>query len=131
MGGTGHQFSHCDIAWLSVSRFFNDEIVTDDSQGSIELLAAPKHTPDGISVRFRVEDADGLHQAQLHVPEHREGWEESWGPYRFFGCKQLNGTTNTIEFVDPALVEEPVDRITLQIIDKRGGITWATFLVDW
>ena len=78
-----------------------------------------------------MEDADGLHQAQLHVPEHYEGREESWGDPRFFGCKPLNGTTNIIEFVDPALVEEPVDRIALQIIDKRGGITWATILVDW
>ena len=131
VGGMGYQFSRCDIEWLSASYFFNNEVTTNDFPGSIELLAAPKHTPDGISIRFQVKDADGLHQAQLHVPEHWEGWEESWGPPRFFGCKQLNGTTNVIEFIDPALVKEPVDRITLQIIDKRGGITWATFLVDW
>ena len=66
-------------------------------------------------------DTDGLHQAQLLTPE----------LYRFFGCKQLNGTTSAIEFVSPALAKEQVDRVTLQIIDKMGGITWATFLVDW
>ena len=51
-----------------------------------------------------------------------------WGPYRLFDCKRLNGTTGTVETV--VRRAELVDRITLQIIDVGGNITWATFLIS-
>ena len=52
------------------------------------------------------------------------------GPYHLLECKSLNGETVTIEIISEALTREPVDRITLQIIDVNGSITWATFPVD-
>ena len=128
IGGSGYFLSRCDAEWLSVSRFFNEGLF-EGSPGNIELLSAPKRTPEGIQLRFRVSDPDGLHQAQLLVPENYE--TSSWGPYRIFDCKQLRGCTDTVVFVSSALAEESVDRITLQIIDLTGGITWATIPVDW
>ncbi len=120
VGGTGHQFSHCDAEWLSVSRFFNAGPFPEDSPGSVTLLPTPEPISGRVhTIRFQVEDPDGLHQAQLLVS----------GPYRISSCKQLDGSSNTIEFaVQP---EEQIGEVTLQIIDKRGGIAWATFLMYW
>ena len=128
VGGRGFRFSECDAEWLSVSRFFNNNPVSNNAPGDIQLISTPTYSPEGINIGFEVTDADGLHQAQLLVPEIYEG--TSWGPYRLFGCKRLNGETSTIEFISEGLIVEPVDRITLQIIDVNGNITWATFLVD-
>lgn len=128
VGGRGFRFSECDTEWLSVSRFFSNNPVSNNSPGNIQLISPPTYSTEGVNIGFEVTDADGLHQAQLLVPETYEG--TSWGPYRLFGCKQLNGETSTIEFISEELIVEPVDRITLQIIDVNGSITWATFLVD-
>ena len=129
VGGSGFQFSECDAEWLSVSLFFSNNPVSNNSPGNIRLISTPTYNAEGISIGFEVTDADGLHQAQLLVPGIHEGIY--WGAYRLFGCKQLNGdTSDTIEFISEALIAEPADRITLQIIDVNGNITWATFLVD-
>ncbi len=129
VGGRGFQFSECDTEWLSVSRFFSNNPVSNNSPGGIRLISTPTYSAEGISIGFEVTDADGLHQVQLLIPEIYEG--TSWGAYRLFGCKQLNSeTSDTIEFISEELIVEPVDRITLQIIDVNGNITWATFLVD-
>ena len=60
IGGRGYTFSRCDTEWFSVSRFFNEGPFPDNSPGTISILSAPKHTPEGIQVRFQAEDADGL-----------------------------------------------------------------------
>ena len=126
--GSHKHLSQCAAEWLSVSRFFNTQPVSNNSQGDIQLISTPTYSDEGISIGFEVTDADGLHQAQLLVPEIIQ--QGSWGPYRLFDCKQLNGETSTVEFISEALTIEPIDRITLQIIDVNGSITWATFLVD-
>jgi len=129
IGGFGFHLSHCDAEWLSVSRFFNSNPGPNNSPGEIKLLSTPTYSPTGIKLRFRLTDADGLHQTQLLVPENIEK-NGSWGAYRLFDCKRLNGPTELVEFISPALTIDPVDRITLQIIDVNGSITWATFLTD-
>ena len=128
IGGRGFRLSKCEAEWLSVSRFFNSNPVSNNSLGDIQLISKPTYSAEEVSIGFEVTDADGLHQAQLLVPEIIQ--YGSWGAYRLFDCKQLNGETSTVEFISEALTIEPVDRITLQIIDVNGSITWATFLVD-
>ena len=129
IGGFGFHLSHCDAEWLSVIHFFNSNPGPNNSPGEIKLLSTPTYSPTGIKLRFRLTDADGLHQTQLLVPEN-SGKNGSWGAYRLFDCKRLNGPTEVVEFISPALTIDPVDRITLQIIDVNGSITWATFLTD-
>ena len=127
--GNQDQLSICSAEWLSVNPFFNSNPIIHNARAEIRLISLPVYNSDGIKLRFEVTDADGLHQAQLLVPEIYEG--TSWGPYRLFDCKQLNGETRTtVEFISEALTIEPVDRIALQMIDVKGRITWATFLVD-
>ena len=114
--------------WLSVSAFFNNKPISGNTLGEIQLIAAPTYSADRVRLRFKVADADGLHQVQLLVPEILE--YGAWGAERLFDYKRLKGKTNTVEFISEALKIEPVDRIMVQTIDMRGDITWATFLTD-
>ena len=125
--GFGHnRLSKCAAEWLSVHRFFNTKPIFRNESGEIELLSIRTYSRDVISFRFKVADPDGLHQAQLLVPEIYEG--TGTGAYRLFDCKRLNGKTGTVESV--VRTAELVDRITLQIIDVGGNITWATFHIQ-
>ena len=126
IGGRGFRLSSCDAEWLSVSRFFNPGSSTShNTPGNIRLISEPTYSPEGVHLRFRVTDADGLHQAQLLVPGVYS--DPAWGPYQMLDCKQVGGNEDTVEFVSSALAKEPfVHRITLQVIDAKGGITWTT-----
>ena len=122
--GTGKQnrLSGCSAEWLSVHNFFTPEQTYDRDAGSIELVQADLFAKDLVRFRFEVADGDGLHQAQLLVPEILE-WG-GWGPYRLFNCQELMGE-GSVQFL--VKKEELVDRVTLQVIDKEGNVTWATF----
>ncbi len=124
VGGRGFRFSKCDTEWLSVSRFFNSKAVSENASGNIQLISAPTYSAEGITLHFEVSDADGLHQAQLLVPE-----DGSWGPWKLIGCQALDGQTQQVEFLSSELTSAP-ERVMLQFMDDLGNITWATFLVD-
>ena len=124
--GGQNRLSKCAAEWLSVSRFFNTKSIFRNEPGEIQLLSLGIYNQDTINFRFKVTDPDGLHQAQLLVPESFNG--TGWGANRLFDCKRLNGKTGTVEFV--VSTAEIVDRITLQIIDVGGNITWATFPIQ-
>ena len=125
-GGLGFRLSKCNAEWLSINRFFNTKPIFNNKPGEIQLLSIRTYNQDVISLRFKVTDTDGLHQAQLLVPTilGRTKWR-GWGAYRLFDCERLSGETSTIESV--VRTAEIVDRVTLQIIDVNGNITWATF----
>ena len=118
--------SKCGAEWLSGSRFFNTKSTFLNEPGEIQLLSLQPYSQDAISFRFKVTDSDGLHQAQLLVPEILNGTGR--GPDRLFDCKRLNGTTGTVESV--VRTAELVDRIGFQIIDVGGNITWAIFPIQ-
>ena len=124
VGGRGFRFSQCDAEWLSVSRYFNSQPVSENASGGVQLISAPTYSAEGIVLHFEVTDADGLHQAQLLVPE-----DGSWGPWKLIGCQALDGQTQRVEFLSPELTSAP-ERVMLQFMDDLGNITWATFLVD-
>ena len=124
-GGKQNRLSKCAAEWLSVSRFFNTKSIFRSEPGEIQLLSSRALSRDAISFRFKVTDPDGLHQAQLLVPEIWEGSVET--AFQLFDCKRLNGKTGIVETVVSRA--ELVDRIALQIIDVGGNITWATFLI--
>ena len=109
--GSPTRLSKCAAEWLSVSRFFNTKSIFRNEPGDIQLSSIRTYSRDGISLRFKVTDPDGLHQVQLLSD-------------RLIDCKRLNGKTSTVEFV--ASIAEHIDRITLLIIDVGGNITWAT-----
>ena len=124
VGGRGFRFSECDTEWLSVSRFFNSKPVSENASGDIQLISPPTYSAQSITLRFEITDTDGLHQAQLLVPE-----DGSWGPWKLIGCQELDGQTQQVEFLSSELTSAP-ERVMLQFMDDLGNITWATFLVD-
>ena len=127
--GNATRLSKCAAEWLSVSRFFNTKSTFHNEPGEIRFLSLQTYNQDVINLRFKVTDPDGLHQAQLLVPDILKDPERAgWGPYRLFDCKRLNGKTGIVESV--VRTAELVDRITLQIIDVGGNITWATFPIE-
>ena len=126
VGGRGFRLSKCAAEWLSVSRFFNTKSTFRNEPGEIQLLSMRAYNQDSINLRFKVTDPDGLHQAQLLVPEITGN--TGGGPYRLFDCKRLNGKTNTIE--SAVRIAELVDRVTLQIMDMKGNVSWATFPIE-
>ena len=128
-GAEQKRLSKCAAEWLSFSRFFNTKSIFHNEPGEIQLLSPRTYGQDTINFRFKVTDPDGLHQAQLLVPEILPDprWA-GWGPNRLFDCKRLNGKTDTVESV--VRTAEIVDRIALQIIDVGGNITWATFPIQ-
>ena len=126
VGGRGFRLSKCAAEWLSVSRFFNTKSTFRNEPGEIQLLSMRTYNQDSISLRFKVTDPDGLHQAQLLVPEITGN--TGGGPYRLFDCKQLNGKTSTIE--SAVRRAELADRVTLQIMDINGNVAWATFPIE-
>ena len=129
--GTATRLSECAAEWLSVSRFFNTKPVSLNAPGKIQFPSIRTYSPEQISLRFEVTDPDGLHHAQLVLPE------GSLGPI-LFNCQQLNGKTSTVEFAISTaelvhrITLEVIDagRITLQIIDLEGNITWARFPIQ-
>ena len=129
--GTATRLSECAAEWLSVSRFFNTKPIFRNEPGEIQFLELQPHSQDTINLRFKATDPDGLHHAQLVLPE------GTLGPI-LFNCQQLNGKTSTVEFVISTaelvhrITLEVIDagRITLQIIDLEGNITWARFPIQ-
>ena len=67
--GKQNRLSKCAAEWLSVNRFFNTKSIFLNEPGEIQLLSLRTYSKDVISFRFEVTDPDGLHQAQLLVPE--------------------------------------------------------------
>ena len=125
VGGRGYQLSECAAEWLSVHRFFNTTPIDTNQSGSVSLLGLQPSEQNRIHLRFQVSDPNGLHQAQLLVPD-----DGSWGPLMLIGCQELDGQTQTVEFVTTELAVTSPDRVVLQFMDDLGNITWATFLTD-
>ena len=121
--GSQSRLAKCSAEWLSVSRFFNTEPISSNIPAEIQLLSVGAYSKDTISIHFKVTDPDGLHQAHLLLPDITQ--DGAMGPYRLFDCIPLNSKTSA--FVSAVRAAELVDRVTLQIIDVNGNITWATF----
>ena len=69
MGGSGERISKCSAEWLSVSHFFNTKPISRNTPTDIELLSTQAYSRNTVSLRFKVTDPDGLHHAQLLLPE--------------------------------------------------------------
>ena len=98
--GTPSRLSRCSAEWLSVHSFFNPEQTYDSDVGRIKLVQADLLTKDLVRFRFEVTDGDGLHQAQLLVPETFKGSEwagAGWEPYSLFDCQRLTGEISVVQ----------------------------------
>ena len=120
------RLSKCSAEWLSVSHFFNTKPLSQNTPSDIQFLSMRSYGSDIISLRFKVTDPDGLHQAQLLLPELDD--EGVSVPRTLFDCKRLNGKTGIFE--SAVRTADLIDRVTLQVIDVNGRITWATLPIE-
>lgn len=114
--GSQSRLSQDAAEWLSVSAFFNNT-TPHSTVGNITLLPNSEHTPQGVRVSFQVEDVDGLHQIQLSS-------KEKTGDIVVTDFKTLSGLTDVAEFTSTKAAQ---NKIVVQIIDKKGGITQVRF----
>ena len=124
--GRRHQLSKCAAAWLDAHVFFNNASAQVNRDASIQMLS-PTAVPNGIRLRFEVADADGLHQAMLYLkPTPADPAQD----FKLDGCQLLDTERDTIEFVTSELIDPFQDEVTLQVIDKHGGIKRQTFPIN-
>ena len=116
--------SKCAAEWLDVHRFFNRNPIDIDTPTTIEMLPPLAYPPNAIRLRFRITDADGLHQAWLSGPSNLNN-----SPAGPLDCKLLNGKSNTVEFINTELALGPDSYVSLCVIDKHGNIAVDGFYV--
>ena len=126
MGGSRDRLSKCAAEWLSAHHFFNTKPISPNTPGDIQLLSIRAYSQNTVSLRFKVIDPDGLHHAQLLLPELNPDGVSV--PRTMFDCQPLNGETSTFETAIRTAVL--IDRVTLQMMDVNGNITWETFPIE-
>ncbi len=145
-GNRPHQLSNCATEWLDASRFFNsNQSLVDKEVSTIERLPQLADRPEVI--KFKITDADGLHQVQLtaapidgepppgYHPSAEENWrKEKWRKFNLINkqflhtCKRLNGESETVEFdLSKLRLYQNTDEIWIQVIDKYGNIVGRAF----
>lgn len=132
-GRQSKHLSKSSAAWLSRSRFFNPEMTFFDDKTLIETRPSSRG-----KVRFKVEDADGIHQVRLlvkpinknHPPgfqkkidpaQNQTEWEKSYKGtyYTLHDALTLQGEKEaTVELDYPKLVDTLTE---LHVIDGYGN----------
>ncbi len=137
-GRQSKHLSKSSAAWLSRSRFFNREMTFFDDKTLIETLSSSKG-----KARFKVEDADGIHQVRLlvkpinknHPPgfqmridpaQNQTVWEKSYKGryYTLHDALTLQDEKEaTVELDYPKLVDNLIE---LHVIDGYGNRVYVT-----
>ena len=139
-GEVSDELSACSARFLAVHPYFNREIPLDrESMPTLELIS-PLEYPEGtesVSVEFKVNAPNGLHQALListtRRPHDAEGFPE------VVSCLQFAGETGrTAEFdydgVLPSsgfgsVAEWPTHPISLVVVDRHGNAAGESILL--
>ena len=120
------KLSQCAAGWLSVSPFFNtnQNRTSFNKPAVIEMLPPSFASPPyAIRLRFKVDDLDGLHQAQLITEE------MAYRSVNLTACKQLEGTSSTVEFVTTALTLRS-NSVILSVTDVHGNLKSRRYPID-
>ena len=114
--------SFCAAQWLDVHRYFNTH-ETDSNELTTIHMATPTRAAETNSVRFKfdVTDPNGLHQAQILIPESHKS------PFsKLLDFKVLNGEKDTVAFVTTQLTPKTTS-VWFRVIDKQGYFTEQAF----
>ena len=119
---TPNQLSECAAKWCSASRFFDANQSFSNSQTT--RIKKISENP----LKFELEDADGLHQAQLLIPTVAN--DPTSKGFKLHSCsKLLNGVSSTISEFNISSANP--DKVRLQVIDMNGNITRHVFCLDF
>ena len=124
--GPIRKLSQCAAGWLSASPFFNtNQNRTSFNKPAVIEMLPPSFAfpPYAIRLRFKVDDLNGLHQAQLIT------YEMAYSSENLTACKQLEGTSSTVEFVTTALTLRS-NSVTLLVIDVHGNLKSGHYPID-
>ena len=119
--------SECAAEWLNVHPYLNpDKAITRNSDTDIILQSYDFDTkpPHALTLRFKVNDPDGLVQAQLLTDT--TGASLAGGFPDVVDCKTLNGTSDTVEFITNRIL----NNIRLHVIDKQGNFVRSQIVAD-
>ena len=131
-GSNPDKISKCTAAWLDVNRFFNNSQNAFNKSSrinigtTIQMLPPLETPPNAIRLRFKVNDSDGLHQAQLIIPTTAKDPLEG-SRIKLHSCESLNGKSNILEFITTELTLNPATEVRLHVIDINGRITRQIF----
>ncbi len=123
-----NELSSCAAEWLNKSRFFNVAQSPSnipfqiDKDTTVKMLPPIEVPPNGVRLRFEINDSDGLHQAQLYIPTTDRDPVEGSG-FKLHSCRSLSGEVSTLEFIITELPEEDAF-VRLRVMDIRGNFKW-------
>ena len=120
------RLSKCAAEWLDAHHYFNLTQPAFNEPPTIRILPPLASSPNAVRLRFEVNDADGLHQAQLFIPS---TFTDPAGGMKLQGCQSLSGQSNTIEFITTELTAKS-NEVNLQVIDSHGNWTSQTFPIN-
>ena len=126
-GSNPNSLSKCAAEWLDAHGFFNNVSAQVNRDVRIQMLAPTAAPPNGIRLRFEVNAVERLHQAMLYL---KPTLADPTRDFKLDACQVLDAESETIEFVTRELVDKSQDEVTLQVIDKHGGMTRQTFPID-
>ena len=120
-GADRNKLSYCTVDFLDVSRYFNPGSEGFNySNSNVQLLTSSfVSSPANIRFSFEVTDPDGLHQAQLMIPDDN---------LSVVACQSLDGQSATVEFVTDELHD--TDDVDVVVVDVLGNIAQIRFTID-
>ena len=127
-GARPNELSSCAAEWLDVSPFLNIDsnpanvALQFDTETTVKMLPPIEVPPNGVRIRFEINDPDGLHQAQLYIPTTDKDPVEGSG-FKLHSCKSLSGEISTLEFITTELPREDMF-VRLRVMDVRGNFSW-------
>ena len=127
-GANPNSISKCAAEWLNVHGFFNNSPAQINTNARIRMLAPTAAPPNGIRLRFEINNVNRPHHAMLYL---KPTLTDPSRDFKLDGCHLFNRQSNTIEIVSTELVDPSQDEVTLQIIDKRGGMKRQTFPIEF
>ena len=110
--------SFCAAEWLNVHPYFNAGENVSNANTQIQMLSSVVSPSNSIRIRFQIDDADGLHQAQVELNGN------------IIACQKLKGQSNTYEFEWIPTLYGISDNLTLRVIDVHGNFTNRNYPLD-
>ena len=121
------RISKCAARWLDGHRFFNPDQTAFNAPATIRMLTPLANPPRGVILRFKIDDADGLHHSQLLGPTVSNDPSDG---IKLYDCKMLSAESEMIESIIPQLPADARTRVTLRVIDTQGNFSQSTFPVE-
>ena len=121
------RFSKCAARWLDGHRFFNPDQTAFNAPATIRMLTPLANPPRGVILRFKIDDADGLHHSQLLGPTVSNDPSDG---IKLYDCKMLSAESEMIEFIVPQLPADARTWVTLRVMDAQGNFSQNSFLVQ-